>query len=472
MEDIRDIREREIKEIKIGRGAAKIIEVLQSHGYEAYLVGGCVRDLCRGRTPQDWDITTSAQPEQIQQLFPHTLATGLKHGTVTVMPSDADHADKPSQYEVTTYRIDGEYQDARRPAQVFFTVSLEEDLRRRDFTINAMAYNPQKGLVDLFGGRKDLMKKLIRAVGQAEKRFREDALRMLRAVRLASQLGYTIETATAKSIQANSQLLAKISKERIRDELMKILCSENPDYLVQLSRLGLMQYIIPELEQGIGVDQRNIHHDKTVYDHTMVVVKNTPNDPVIRLAALLHDIAKPVTFSLDEKGQGHFYNHHVLGEEMTRGILQRLKFDRTTTHKVCILVRNHMSRFERFTEKGLKRLINRVEPKNLQNLFVLQRADVLGSKPPYDFSSIIELQRRTKKILQEKQPLTVKELAVNGRDLIAFGFEPGIKLGETLQWLLEKVWENPALNDKEKLLKEVKQKESLRGVKVRSESKE
>ena len=461
MEDIRDIREREIKEIKIGRGAAKIIEVLQSHGYEAYLVGGCVRDLCRGRTPQDWDITTSAQPEQIQQLFPHTLATGLKHGTVTVMPSDADHADKPSQYEVTTYRIDGEYQDARRPAQVFFTVSLEEDLRRRDFTINAMAYNSEKGLVDLFGGRKDLENKVIRAVGLADQRFREDALRMLRAVRLASQLGYTIETETANSIQANSHLLAKISKERIRDELMKILCSENPDYVVRLSSLGLMKYIIPELELGIGFDQRNIHHDKTVYDHTMVVVKNTPNDPVIRLAALLHDIAKPVTFSLDERGQGHFYNHHVLGEEMTREILQRLKFDRTTTHKVCILVRHHMSRFEHIKGKGLKRLINRVEPENLDSLFLLQIADIFGSKPPHDFSGILALQERVAKVLNEKQPLTIKDLAINGRDLIALGIEPGIMLGETLQWLLEKVWENPALNDKERLLAEVKRKEAL-----------
>lgn len=462
MEERRDTREREkereIKEVSLDRGAVKIIMVLQSHGYEAYLVGGCVRDLCLGRTPQDWDITTSTQPEQIQQFFPHTIATGLKHGTVTVVSSDADDAAKPQQYEVTTYRIDGEYQDARRPDQVFFTASLEEDLRRRDFTINAMAYNSEKGLVDPFGGRKDLEHKLIRAVGPAEQRFREDALRMLRAVRLASQLGYTIETETAKSIQANSQLLAKISKERIRDELMKILCSENPDYLVQLSRLGLMKHIIPELEQGIGVDQRNIHHDKTVYDHTMVVVKNTPNDPVLRLAALLHDIAKPVTFSLDEKGQGHFYNHHVLGEEMTREILQRLKFDRTTTHKVCILVRHHMSRFEHIKEKGLKRLITRVEPENLDSLFLLQIADILGSKPPHDFSGILALQERVAKVLNEKQPLTVKDLAVNGDDLIAFGFEPGIKLGETLQWLLEMVWENPALNDKEKLLREVKKR--------------
>lgn len=443
----------------IDSGAAKIIEVLQSHGYEAYLVGGCVRDMCLDRIPQDWDITTSAQPEQVLRLFTHTFATGLKHGTVTVvLDSDQDSTpmQAPQQYEVTTYRIDGEYQDARRPTQVFFTASLEEDLRRRDFTINAMAFNRQVGLVDPFGGRKDLENKVIRAVGNAEKRFREDALRMLRAVRFASQLGYTIETETAKSIQANRHLLAKISKERIRDELLKILCSDNPDYLVQLCSLGLMKYIIPELELGIGFDQKSVHHDKTVFDHTLAVVKNTPNNPVIRLAALLHDIAKPATFSLDEKGQGHFYNHHVVGERMAREILQSLRFDRMTIHKVCVLVRDHMSRFENIKEKGLKRLINRVEPENINSLFILQTADILGSKPPHDFSGILALQKRMEKVLKEKEPLTVKELAVNGRDLIDLGIEPGIKLGETLQWLLEKVWENPELNSKERLLAEVK----------------
>jgi tRNA nucleotidyltransferase (CCA-adding enzyme) len=435
--------------MEIEAGAEKIIEILQTHGFEAYLVGGCVRDLCLGRTPQDWDIATSALPEQIQQLFPHTIPTGLRHGTVTVVLDGHRH------YEVTTYRIDGEYTDARRPVQVTFTASLEEDLRRRDFTINAMAYNHRAGLLDPFDGTGDLQRRVIRAVGRAEERFQEDALRMLRAVRLASQLGYAIERETAKRILLKSHLLEKISKERIRDELMKILTSEHPGFLGQLSSLGLMKYIIPEIEQGIGFGQRNVHHDKSVYTHTLAVIKNVPNNPVLRLAALCHDIAKPVTFSLDDKGRGHFYGHHVVGESMTREILHRLKFDQTTTHKVCILVREHMSRFERFNEKGLKKFINRVEPENLNNLFVLQIADILASKPPHDFSGILCLQTKIEKILNEKQPLTVKDLAVNGYDLRAWGMEPGIKLGQTLQYLLEKVWENPELNTREKLREEV-----------------
>ncbi len=436
--------------MKIDAGAGKIIEILQTHGFEAYLVGGCVRDLCLGSTPQDWDIATSARPEQMQQLFPQTIATGLKHGTVTVVLDGRKH------YEVTTYRIDGEYADARRPAQVTFTVSLEEDLRRRDFTINAMAYNRQAGVIDPFDGTGDLQRKIIRAVGKPEERFQEDALRMLRAVRFASRLGYEIETETAQSIILKSQLLEKISKERIRDELMKILTSEQPAFIGQLSSLGLMKYIIPEIEQGIGFDQRSVHHDKAVYAHTLAVIENVPNDPVLRLAALCHDIAKPVTFSLDEKGRGHFYGHHLVGERMTREILQRLKFDQTTLHKVCILVREHMSRLERLNEKSLKKLINRVEPENLNSLFALQIADILASKPPHDFSGVLHLQTKIEKILNEKQPLTVKDLAVNGHDLMAWGMEPGIELGQTLQWLLEKVWEDPELNMKEKLREEVK----------------
>jgi len=472
----------------IDRGAAEILAVLQSHGFEAFLVGGCVRDLCLGRVPEDWDIATSAQPEQVRQLFAQTIATGLKHGTVTVVlrktdldmglnkmdkieadepkyaldepkqePDESKYAlDESQYYEVTTYRIDGEYRDARRPAQVTFTASLTEDLRRRDFTINAMAYHPQTWLIDPFGGIADLQQKIIRVVGDGHERFREDALRMLRAVRFASQLGFTIAQETAQSIKANSHLLAKISKERIREELLKILCSAHPENIRQLSELSLMQYIIPEIEQGIGFDQRNCHHDKTVYEHTLAVVQNTPNEPVLRLAALLHDIAKPATFTLDEQGRGHFYGHHLVGEKMAREILERLKFDRLTIQKVCILVRNHMSRFAHFKDKGLKRFINRVGPENLTGLFVLQRADILASKPPHDFRGLLNLQAEVEKVLKEKQPLTVRDLAVNGDDLIALGMKPGKKLGETLQWLLEKVWENPALNTREKLLAEVK----------------
>ena len=448
-------------EWKIDPGAEAIIGELEKHGHEAYLVGGCVRDLCLGRTPQDWDIATSALPEYVQQIFPRTVATGLRHGTVTVLLESAQGL---KHYEVTTYRMDGEYLDGRRPVQVTFGVSLEEDLRRRDFTINAMAFNPRTGLKDFFGGREDLHDKLIRAVGDPEQRFAEDALRMLRAVRFASQLGYDIARGTEQAIVVKSHLLARISKERIRDELMKILLSVHPAKIRDLSRLGLMKYIIPELELGIGFEQQNRHHDKTVYDHTIVVIENTPPDPALRLAALFHDIGKPVSFSMDKHGEGHFYGHQMVGEKMTRVIMVLLKFVRSTIHKVCILVRYHMTRFERLNEKGVKKLINRVGRENLNQLFILQIADILGSRSPQDedFRGIMDLQLKIEKILNEKQPLTVKDLAINGDELIALGMKPGVKLGQTLKWLLEKVWEDPSLNTKEKLIQEVKKRYRLK----------
>lgn len=425
--------------------AEKIINTLHANGFEGYVVGGCVRDLLLKRKPQDWDITTDANPEQVKNLFMKTLETGLKHGTVTVVLEGKN-------YEVTTYRIDGQYTDHRRPDEVMFTTSLQEDLSRRDFTINAMAYNSKKGLIDYFNGKSDLEKKIIRAVGNPVQRFQEDALRMLRAVRFSSQLGYEIEQETAQSICLVSSLVQNVSKERIRDELIKILTSDHPILIFQLSTLGLMKYLIPELECCIGFEQKNPHHDKPVDVHTLEVLRNTPNNLIIRLAALLHDIAKPNTFTLDEQGIGHFHGHDLAGEVLTEKILRRLKFDQNTLKKVCILVKEHMSRLNQVNDKNIKKFINRVGRENLANLFALQIADAKGSKRSYNLSDILNLKKEVERVLKEKQPLTVQDLAVKGHDLIHIGIKPGVKMGQILNVLLEQVLENPELNTKEDLL--------------------
>lgn len=430
---------------KIDQGAEVIINTLYANGFEGYVVGGCVRDLLLHREPEDWDITTNAKPEQVKKLFVKTIETGIKHGTVTVVLDG-------NNYEVTTYRMDGQYTDHRRPDEVIFTMSLQADLSRRDFTINAMAYNSINGLIDYFNGKSDLEQKIIRAVGNPAQRFQEDALRMMRAIRFSSQLGYEIEPETAQSIYLSSSLVQKVSRERIRDELIKILISDYPIYVSRLSASGLMEYLIPELEYCIDFDQKNPYHDKSVYAHTLEVLRNTPPKLVIRLAALLHDIAKPVTFTLDEQGIGHFYDHQLVGALMAEKILRRLKFDHDTIKRVCILVREHMSRFNIINGKNVKKFINRVGSENLSNLFALQIADVKGCREPHDLSQILNLKKEVERVLKEKQPLTVQDLVINGYDLIAAGIKPGARMGQILNLLLEKVLEDPKLNTKEQLL--------------------
>lgn len=422
-----------------------IINTLESNGYEAYLVGGAVRSLIMKQTPHDWDICTSAKPEEIKRCFSKTIDTGIKHGTVTVIADEG-------QYEVTTFRIDGDYSDNRRPDSVTFTTSLKKDLSRRDFTINAMAYNEQTGLVDPFHGVADIHRKQIRAVGSPDERFQEDALRMMRAIRFGSQLCFHIESQTRLSIIKNSRLISKISTERVRDELVKILVSDNPNYILELTLTGLMQYIVPEVDKMLGFDQCNKNHDKDVYGHTIAVLQNTPPILCVRLGALFHDIGKPKTFSHGEDGTGHFYDHHIVGAEMTKEILTRLKFDNKTIDTVTLLVREHMSRYDFIRKATVKRFINRVGVENLDYLFELQRADISGSKPPHDYSQLKSFKKQVDKILTEKQPLTVKDLAVDGYDLMNLGIKPGVKMGKILDCLLSAVLENPQVNTREYLL--------------------
>ena len=429
-------------ELKIPDKVKFIIDQLGNNGFEAFAVGGCVRDAVLGRIPNDWDITTSAHPEDIMKCFKHTIPTGIKHGTVTVM-LDRD------PFEVTTYRIDGEYSDNRHPDSVTFTSDLTEDLSRRDFTINSMAYNTSSGIIDPFGGLADLKRSLIRTVGNPNDRYNEDALRMIRAIRFSCQLNFQIDEAAFSSIKLNSELIKNVSAERIRDEFSKILLSEHPSKGIENLRIGgLLQYFFPEALLMVGFDQKNPHHDKDVYYHTLSVLDNTEPNLVLRLSALLHDIAKPLTFSIDAKGIGHFYSHNVKGVEVSEQLLKRLRFDNMTIKKVNALIFDHMSRYENLKDSSVKKIITRVGTDNLFELFDLQVADIKGSAPPFDYSGIEYLKNRCEQILEQKHPLTVKDLALKGEDIIKLGYKPGKLIGDTLNYLLEKVLEAPELNTK------------------------
>jgi tRNA nucleotidyltransferase (CCA-adding enzyme) len=430
-----------------------IIDKFYENNYEAFIVGGCVRDSIRGVAPHDYDITTNALPEKIQELFEKTIPTGIKHGTITVLIDG-------NSYEVTTYRIDGDYIDNRRPESVEFVSDIKEDLSRRDFTINAMAYNYNEGLVDYFSGNEDLQNKLIKAVGEPDKRFNEDALRMMRAIRFAAQLGFTIEAKTLASIKKNNALINNISAERIRDEFIKIIISDNPSLgLRLLADTGILKHILPELAQCIGFDQHTPYHDKDIFNHTLSVVEKVPNLAYLRLAALFHDIAKPICFTLDENNVGHFYGHNNKGENLTRKILRRLRVDNLTTDTTCTLVKEHMNVLVDPTDIALKRMINRVGKGLVFDLFKLQRADILSSAPPFLYlQHVAIMENKINEILNSKAPLSSKELAVNGNDLISeLALKPGKHLGELLNYLLEKVLKDPSLNNREKLFELAKE---------------
>ncbi len=454
-----------IMRIEIPENVEYIIDTLTKAGFEAYAVGGCVRDTILGRTPGDWDITTSAKPQEVKQLFQRTIDTGIEHGTVTIMM-------KKTGYEVTTYRIDGEYEDNRHPKSVEFTSNLVEDLKRRDFTINAMAYNPTTGLVDEFDGIKDLENKVIRCVGCAEDRFDEDALRILRAVRFAAQLGFTIEEKTTKAITAKASHLTSISAERIRVELVKLLTSSNPDMLLTASELGITKVILPEFDTMLKTPQTNPHHIYNVGVHTMESVKamrqlvlqgDYPKEAleidqrdytVLCLTMLLHDIGKPQCRTIDETGRDHFHGHPSVSAQMAREILRRLKFDNYTTNLVTRLVASHD---ERTTPKPVRvrRAANTIGTDIMEMLFLVQKADISAQNP----TTFAEKYERVEKVsevyhecLKNGDPMSQKELAINGKDLIEQGFEPGQSLGALLTKLLEDVLVEPKHNTKEQLL--------------------
>lgn len=432
--------------IKIPSAVQHILDTLEGCGYDAYVVGGCVRDSLMGKEPKDWDVTTSATPEQTKACFDKTIDTGIKHGTITVMLDGVG-------YEVTTFRTDGKYTDCRRPDCVTFTASIEEDLARRDFTMNAIAYHPTKGFIDPWGGRDHIKSMSIYAVGKSYDRFTEDPLRMLRAVRFVSRLGFEFYGYSALCKLSGTIVL--VSQERIRDELVKILTGKHVVYAMKLLLdSGLLKHIIPEMCWCVGFNQNNPNHYLDVYEHTIKVLDNVPPEANVRLAALLHDIAKPLTYTVDEQGVGHFYGHHMKGMDVAENILKRLKFDNHTISTVSMLVREHMSRYEHLRGGSTKKLIRRVGEENLATLFQLQRADMRASLKP-DTEKVDLLEAEVNKIINEKQPLSVKDLAIGGDDLIALGMKPGREMGQTLNWLLEQVLEDATLNTRETLLQMV-----------------
>lgn len=435
--------------IHLPEKVAYIIHTIQSAGYEAYAVGGCVRDSILGRMPDDWDITTSAKPEQVKELFRRTVDTGLQHGTVTVM------LDKEG-FEVTTYRIDGTYEDSRHPSEVIFTADLVEDLKRRDFTINAMAYNEEAGLVDVFGGLQDIEAKVIRCVGNPKERFGEDALRIMRAVRFSAQLGYEIEASTKEAIKALADTLKNISAERIQVELIKLLVSPHPDYLRHAYELGITKVILPEFDSAMTCEQKNPHHCYSVGEHTLHALLYVEADKVLRLAMLFHDIGKPVTITEDENGVSHFYGHPQKGEEMTRRILRRLKFDNDTIYKVTKLVLYHdYGNSVEPNGKIVRRAVNKIGEDIFPMLFPVKRADMEAQS---DYMREDKQEKLNaweacyQEILKKQECVSLKTLAVTGSDLIQAGMQPGKELGATLQKLLEAVLEDPKCNTKEYLL--------------------
>ncbi len=433
-----------------------IISTLNRAGFEAYAVGGCVRDSMMGREPDDWDITTDASPAQVKKLFRRTVDTGIQHGTVTVM------LDK-NGYEVTTYRIDGEYEDNRHPKQVTFTKSLEEDLKRRDFTVNAMAYHPEEGLVDLFDGIGDMEKKCIRCVGDPGERFSEDALRIMRGVRFSAQFGYAIEENTRQAALELAGNLENVSAERIRVELVKLLLSPNPDYLRTAYELGITKIVLPEFDVCMVTPQNNPHHCYNVGEHTLESLRQIRADKVLRLTMLLHDIGKPLTRTTDESGKDHFKKHPGESARLARKILQRLKFDNHTLHRVCRLVEYHdwaIDLKEDVKIASVRRLIAKIGEDAFPEMFEVNRADMLAQS---DYIRDVKIKKQERlealywEIQENRQCLALKDLAVNGSDLLEKGLKPGKELGEILQKMLADVLEDPGHNEKEYLLHHLNQ---------------
>lgn len=356
--------------MKLPKHVQAIITTLENAGFEGYAVGGCVRDTLLDKDPDDWDITTSATPQQVKALFPRTIDTGIQHGTVTVLM-------ERETYEVTTYRIDGEYEDGRHPKEVVFTANLLEDLKRRDFTINAMAYNAGSGIVDAFGGIQDLKDKVIRCVGDPAERFTEDALRMMRAVRFSGQLGYEIEKKTGQAVIQLAPTLSKISAERICTELTKLMVSPHPDYLRKAYDLGMTKVFLPEFDAAMGVEQNNPHHCYNVGEHILHSLTHVRADKVLRFTMLFHDLGKAVTRTVDEEGIDHFYGHVEVSAKIADNRMKSLRFDNDTREKVIRLVKYHDLKIE-LTPKAVRRAVVKIGEDIFPYLLEVKRADFLS----------------------------------------------------------------------------------------------
>lgn len=428
-----------------------VFEMLEAAGFEAFLVGGAVRDYVRSNSPaKDWDITTNALPEQVEQVFAgfQLIETGLKHGTVTVV---IDY----EPLEITTYRIDGDYTDHRHPDTVSFTRNLKDDLERRDFTMNALAYNPKTGVVDLVGGGADIEEGIVRCVGDPDRRFQEDGLRMLRALRFASVYGMVIENNTAEAIHRNKDLLLDIAAERIQAELTKLLCGKGvADILCEFA--DVIAVPIPELEAMFGFEQHNPHHDKDVWNHTIAVVESVSSEPIMRWAALFHDIGKPSCFVLAEDGIGHFYGHADKSTDLTEAILTRLRFDHAGRNHIVKLVRYHDMPITA-DRKLVKRLLSKHGEEAALQLIELHKADTMGQSAicKHRISIFEEVSQIVHEILQEESCFSLRDLAVNGHDMVTLGFR-GPAIGRVLQECLDAVLDERIPNEHEALMTFVK----------------
>lgn len=431
-----------------------IINTLEKNGFEAYIVGGCVRDSILKRQPNDWDICTSASPSDTLKIFSpqyHVIETGLRHGTVTIVIGG-------EQYEVTTFRIDGEYSDNRRPDSVKFTKNINDDLARRDFTINAMAYNDKTGIIDLYDGFNDYKRRLIRSVGDAKDRFEEDSLRILRAVRFASQLDFDIEQNTSKAVFEQKNLLKNISAERINVELCKTLTGVSGVKMLDLYK-EVFAVFIPEIKAMFDFEQHNFHHIYDVWGHTVKALESAPNDLIIKLSVLFHDIGKPSVFFKDENGVGHFYGHAKVSADMTDKILKRLRFDNNIRKSVHELIYYHDSEILN-GNKYIKRWLAKIGEIQLRRLLEVKRSDTNGLAPqfiPERIEFFNETEKKLDEIISQKQCFTQKELAVNGKDLIAMGVEPGKTVGVILNRLLKAVIDDKIENEHDILMKNARE---------------
>lgn len=425
-----------------------ILNKLLENGFEAYIVGGCVRDKLLGIEPHDYDITTSAKPDEIKRVFKDykTILVGEEFGTVGILLNEV-------LYEVTTFRIDGAYIDNRKPESVTFSDNLIEDLKRRDFTINAMAIDSKGKLFDPFNGKDDLENKIIRAVGNPVERLREDALRMMRAIRFAGRYGFFIEAELFDAISLESGLLKNIAPERIFDEFSKMITSDRPSYyLLLMEEAGILDVIFPELKRTVGFVQFSPYHDKTLFDHLICVMDYVKPDLSLRLAALFHDISKVDTLSIGEDGRGHFYGHEILGAEVVEKILKKYRLPNKTIEKVKILILDHMKVHSEMTDKALRRQIKRVGIENVLDLYDLLIADCKATRIDRDASFIINRKNRVKKLLDEKEMKTEKFLEINGNDIKALGFSEGKIIGKILKDLEEIVLDDPEKNKRAYLI--------------------
>lgn len=448
------------KNIKINmpKEVEYIITTLEEQGHEAYAVGGCIRDSLLNRMPQDWDITTDAKVDEVIKIFKslglNVVETGIKYGTVTVFINFIG-------YELTTYRIDGNYLDGRHPEKVEFTNNLKEDLSRRDFTINAMAYNNKSGLVDYYNGREDLENKIIKSVGDPLNRFSEDALRMIRGVRFSAQLNFNIEKSTRDAIKRLSENIKNVSVERIRVEFNKILLSPNVYKIKELNQCGLLKSFFLEYNICEETMQNNKYHIYNVGDHLICSAQNVDNKLHLKLTMLLHDIGKPKCKTTDNDGIDHFYGHEKISSEMARIILRRLKYDNKTIDKVSFLIKYHHYPIE--NKRNIKKLLNKIGLEPFRDLLKVKEGDIKAQNLMFfnnRYKSILKAEKILDEILKYKECFTLKNLAIDGKDLINLGYKNGKDIGKTLNSLLELVLKNPELNKKEELIKYIKKEET------------